>query len=390
MNTARQTCPIFASEKQERHRAGVIVADAQTIFENAYIETCWGRIAGIHKGRPPAPFIDHGPGVLLPPFVNAHLHLELSALHGQVPLENGFQKWVAVLLEKRQQTGTDTLTKAARAQAVNLVQSGNLYIADISTLGIIRPFIKKTQLSGICFTEYLGRAIPEERLEKSGPLSFSLAGHAPHTSSPELLKHLKQKTVNAGLPMSLHLAESDDETRFIQSRAGDWADFLTARGIDWENWPSGGKSPVVYAHNLGLLDHSTLAVHLLNTNADDLNLIRRQDTKVCVCPRSNFILHGRLPDIPAMLDAGIKPALGTDSLVSSPTLNIRDEMAFTARHFPMLSDEVLFTMGTLNGARALNLQQETGTLVKGRSAIFQYLPICAPKNRILQRIIHNE
>ena len=72
--------------------------DVFTIIENGYLEIESGLICDVHKGRPKGKSIDHGPGVLIPPLVNAHLHLELSALKNQLPFDRGFKSWVKMLL----------------------------------------------------------------------------------------------------------------------------------------------------------------------------------------------------------------------------------------------------------------------------------------------------
>jgi cytosine/adenosine deaminase-related metal-dependent hydrolase len=92
-----------------------------------------------------------------------------------------------------------------------------------------------------------------------------------------------------------------------------------------------------------------------------------------------------------MIQKGIEPALGTDSLASCESLNLFDEMAFVKNHYPGLDPELIFSMGTLNGARALGIDRWTGTLSKGKSAPFLYRSTNATnKKDLLQRITSNE
>lgn len=206
-----------------------------------------------------------------------------------------------------------------------------------------------------------------------------------------LLQALKKESNAAKLPFSIHVAESDDETQFIKNKQGPWAEFLTSKGIDWSSWNIGGKSPISYIHHLGLLGPLTLAVHLLNVTKEDIQTIARTKTKVCLCPRSNFNLHNKLPDIKALLKQSIQPALGTDSLASCDSLNILDEMKFIKKHYPEISNETLFSMGTINGATALGLNDVTGTLSKGKKAHFIYRATTGSNNKnILERSITND
>ncbi|MCD4721291.1 MAG: amidohydrolase family protein [Desulfobacula sp.] len=382
---------IEINNKRQLHRAGWIIVDPITIIENGFIEIENGFIRGVHKGTPKEKSIDHGPGVLMPPLVNAHLHLELSALKDSLPFDKGFKVWVKMLLEKREALGEEKLIKEAQNSVRDLIKSGNLYVGDISTLGITKSIIEDSALNGVCFHEFLGSDIQPFFAQKNDYVSFSVAGHAPHTTSPQLLKALKKTSKSEGLPFSIHVAESDDEAEFINERKGQWANFLTSRGIDWSSWDIGSKTPVRYINDMGLLDPLTLVVHLLNLNDKDTEILTRSKAKVCVCPRSNQNLHGKLPDIEKMITAGIQPALGTDSLASCESLNIFDEMGFVQNHYPRLDPATIFSMGTINGARALGLERLTGTLSKGKRARFLYRSVkVMNKKDLFERIISNE
>ncbi len=388
-NSKKNIC-IKSKKKREIHRAGWIMLDAFTIIENGYLEIENGFICSASQGKPKEKSIDHGPGILMPPLVNAHLHLELSALKNLLPFDRGFKSWVKMLLEKRDALGHKKLIEEAKISIRDLLEWGNLYIGDISTMGITRQIFQESALKGVFFHEFLGSDIPNAVIKKNESVSLSVAGHAPHTSSPHLLKALKKRAASQGLPFSIHVAESNDETDFISDQKGPWAEFMTLRGIDFSSWDIGSKTPVSYVMDMGLLDASTLAVHLLNVSGKDMDLIARSGTKVCLCPRSNWNLHKKLPDIERMLQKGIMPALGTDSLASCSSLNILDEMAFVQKKYPNLDLEIIVSMGTINGARALGVDHLTGTLSKGKKAEFLYLPLSGlNKNNILKKIISN-
>lgn len=387
---------IKSRNKREFHRAKFIIVDSSTIIENGYLEIENGFIKGVHKGVLKEKCIkekciDHGPGVLMPPLVNTHLHLELSALKNSLPFDKGFKTWVKKLLEKREALGNEKLISEARKAAMDLVKSGNLYVGDISTLGITQSILEEAALGGVCFHEFLGDGLSPFITSKNNLLSSSLAGHAPHTTSPQLLKTLKKHASSKGLPFSIHVAESDDESVFIRDKKGEWANFLTSRKIDWASWSIGSKTPVEYIHELGLLDRLTIAVHLLNVTDRDMEILVRTKTKVCVCPKSNQNLHGKLPDIEKMIENGIEPALGTDSLASCDSLNIFDEMAFVKKHYRKLDPGTIFSMGTVNGARALGVEELTGTLSKGKKACFLYRPVKSTNRKdLFEGITSNE
>ncbi|MFH2092144.1 MAG: amidohydrolase family protein [Pseudomonadota bacterium] len=382
---------VQADEKPQFHGAGRIVADPWTIIENGCLEVCNGFIVDIHKNKPDHVVIDHGPGVLMSPLINTHLHLELSALKDSVPFDHGFGIWIKTLLEKRAAFSDQELIQAAKASAQELKDSGTLWVGDIASLDIVRPIASQLGLNGLFFQEFLGTAIPDTALSKGELLSFGVAGHAPHTTSPQLLTALKKKAQINNLPFSIHLAESDDETRFLSEQKGEWADFLISRGIEFSSWQIQSNTPVGYLSNLGILDASTIAVHLLNVSDKDMECLAQSKTKVCLCPRSNENLHKKLPDIEKMIQKRIQPALGTDSLASCNTLDLFDEMAFVKNRYPLLDPTLILAMGTIYSARALGVQHLTGSLEPGKRADFLYVPVeTNNKNDLLEKLITNE
>ncbi len=376
---------ITEPSRSRTFRAGWVIKDPWTVLENAGITVAGGQIKKIVTPAPKgASVVDLGPGVLMAPLVNAHLHLELSALKNRLPRGKGFAPWVAALLRERDAAGTPTLKAAAQKAAASLQDMGVGLVGEISTLGITRQVLHNRRTAGVWFREflgdeqeYLGHEEQDLYIKKQFPLSFSAAGHAPHTTAPKLLTALKKRTAAAGLVFSIHVAESEVEMDFIAGIRGGWTDFLASRGIDTAAWPVGNKTPVAYLHDLGVLDGTTLGVHLLHVTDRDLDILERTGTKLCLCPRSNQNLHGRLPDIGSLLAWNLAPALGTDSLASCDSLGIFDEMAFVRQQYPQIALPDILAMATINGARALGLGQLWGTLDTGRTARLLYLDIRA-------------
>jgi cytosine/adenosine deaminase-related metal-dependent hydrolase len=375
--------------ERETFRAKWLLSDPWTVIENGYVTVEGGTIESVGSGRPPddAPVTDLGAGAMIPRLVNAHTHLELSALAGALPFDSGFLRWTSELVQKRaDMTETELLFAAAKAVR-NLIRTGCGALADISTLGITGALLQESGMGGIVFREHLGAERPENpELKASDPLSCSLAAHAPHTTAPELIRGIRQATSGLGLPMSIHLAESAEEAMFIQTARGDWADFLSERGIDFSEWGLPARSPVAYMERLKVLDSGTLAVHLLHCSGEDMQILREHGAAICFCPRSNLLLHGKLPDIPAFLDLGLRPCLGTDSLASCPSLSILDEMAFVFANYD-LSPADIFAMGTVYGASALGIGNRFGRLAPGFASPPFYVDIDAASSRDVLRAV---
>lgn len=383
----------FRAEKDARtFRAGWILKDPHTLIRNGYIDTEGGKIRRVYTGRTDSAGVtDCGPGLLMPALVNAHLHLELSALKNRVPMDQGFPAWVAALIMERDAVGPDALARAAAIASAGLRSHGTGLVGEISTLGITRETVTDQDLAGVWFRELLGNQDPGADLDKKARLWTSLAGHAPHTTDPGLLKQIKSKTRASGLPFSIHLAESEAEMAFINGTNPEWEGFLASRGIDSRAWPVGGTTPVRYLHRLGLLDPLTLGVHLIHTSGPDLEILARTGTRICVCPRSNENLHDRLPDIRAMLDAGLFPALGTDSLASCSSLSLFDEMAFVRNRYPDIDPESVLAMATVNGADALGLGRCYGTIDAGKMSDLIYVDVPAgAATDVIERVTTHE
>jgi cytosine/adenosine deaminase-related metal-dependent hydrolase len=130
-------------------------------------------------------------------------------------------------------------------------------------------------------------------------------------------------------------------------------------------FPVPHKGPIDVASDRGLLAPDVLLVHLTDIRSRELDLVAASGAEVVLCPRSNLFIEVKLPPLTEMLNAGLKPALGTDSLASNLSLDVLAEAKALADRFPSVSPGVLVDMATTNGARALG-RNDLGRLAKGR------------------------
>jgi cytosine/adenosine deaminase-related metal-dependent hydrolase len=269
------------------------------------------------------------------------------------------------------------MTAGAKRGLSEMRDTGTGTLCEISSLGGTAEMTANSGLHGLWCREILGNYSPGQDAapaKLSGKVKASLAGHAPHTTSPTLMTHLKQVLYKYNLPFSLHLSESSDEMEFISTGRGPWADFLHSRNIDFSGWGLPVRSPVAYMDTLGILDEKTLAVHVLQADPADLEILAQRRTNVCLCPRSNQALPGLLPDIPAMLQHGLRLCLGTDSLASTPTLDLFDEMAFIAGNYDSIEPAQIFQMATINGAAAIS-HSANGVIAQDGGPDMVYVPV---------------
>ncbi|MBF0112224.1 MAG: amidohydrolase family protein [Desulfamplus sp.] len=377
------------------HRAKHILVSPWHIIENGYIAVVNNTIIDVGSitaasSHLKSNVIDHGSGVIMPALLNAHTHFELSALQGKISFDKGFNNWVRELIKSREECTVELISQKAKEAIDAAILSGTYFACEISTLGITKDIFADSDIGGIWFKEYLGSNLIEKDLAQLSSNKThkkeSIAGHAPHTTSPAILNVLKKEAKIANLPFSIHVAESTDETEFITTKKGSWADFLKERGIDTSLWGK-SRSPVQHLDDIGLIDNLTLLIHLLNVDTADIEIIANRQAKPIFCPRSNFNLHKKLPDIPLFLKYGLKPALGTDSLASTETLNMFDEMLYVAKNFSAINPSEILAMATTNSADALCFSKVAGSLEKGKLANFIYLPLDLANKNLSDSII---
>ena len=362
------------------HKAKWVMTGPGKWLENGAVVMEDGRILQITTGYVEGGAgkeIDHGEGVLMPALVNAHTHLSLSVLAGRLPLGEGFAAWIRAVLAERKSVKEEEALRAIYGAVVDLKRTGTGLVGEFGPHFPVAESIEQAGLRAMIWHELLGNdQIITPLPDDSHRIQYAYAGHAPNTTSPTLLARIKEADMQAGKPFCMHLAESREEIEFLQTGKGTWADLMFAAQIDFSGWKCFGNRPVELAFKQGLLDKDTLAVHVLEVTQREVELLAESRCGVCLCPRSNWTLHGKLPDMERFLKAGIHPALGTDSLASVASLSLFDEMGFIAKHYPGVHPDTILALATVNGAAALR-QPERGLLKPGNGAQMIYVDVKA-------------
>jgi aminodeoxyfutalosine deaminase len=367
------------------HRARFVVAEVDHVLANSAVHVADpGRISRIEPWTsPPAALdteqIDWGDAVILPGLVNAHTHLELTALHGQIAGPRSFADWLRQLIALRRAWTRDQFVQSARAGARMLIASGTTLAGDICAAGVSREALDCENLRKVIFEETLGldpalrearmsdiRArVEADRANPDGLLVAGVSAHAPYTVSEGLYQDCASLSEYLQIPLATHVAETPEELEFLRSGTGQLRELLQELGAVPPGWTPPGEAPLALLEKLGVLNTSPLLIHCNYVDENALTTILRTRSSVAYCPRSHAYFGHAPHPVRQMLDLGINVALGTDSLASNSSLSMLDELRYLFGVRKDLKAEEILRMATLNGASALGFGGVLGRLRRG-------------------------
>ena len=330
--------------------------------------------------------VDLGDVILMPGLVNAHCHLELTAMRGFLE-DLDFRRWILRLTAARQAVlDREALLDSARHGIEEGLRAGITTFADTSDSAVGLQAMREAAVRGIVYQEVF--APDPARCEQSiAGLRTKIAGlryletplvrvgvspHAPYTVSDDLFKATANLARELGLPVAVHVAESDLESQLVAKGAGGFADGLRRRGI---HVAPRAESPIALLDTCGVLATRPLLIHCIRVNATDVARIASSSSTVAHCPVSNAKLgHGVAP-LMDLLAAGIPVGLGSDSMASNNRMDLLEEarVALLAQRATLqLSDAPeasdMIELATIAGARALGIDAQVGSLEVGKQA----------------------
>jgi cytosine/adenosine deaminase-related metal-dependent hydrolase len=320
----------------------------------------------------------------MPGLVNAHTHLELSYLRDEVPPASEFVTWIrdvmAACRRRPDPQSPEILDSIERALA-EASACGTAIVGDISNTLVSFAPLTRSALAAVVFYELIRFHVDDpqtfvdtaweelNRLVPTDRVRATLAAHAPYSVAPLVFRAIRQ-AINRDpfVPSSVHLAESIEEVEFIRSGGGPWRRLLEDLGVWDPSWVPPGGSPVKYLDDSGFLDARVLAVHGVQMSAGDLGRLVARGTTLVTCPRSNGHTGAGAPPIADFYKSGVRIAVGTDSLASSPDLNVFAELATMRALAPEVPAATLIDSATRQGARALGFDGDYGTIEPGKRA----------------------
>lgn len=320
-------------------------------------------------------------GALCPGLVNAHAHLELSALAGAVAGGDGVVNWTRRLAKCLAEQEFSTMAAAAVGAALDAKAFGTVAIGEVGNGTAGWRALARAEVGGVFFHELVGSretrtgdALADAAAERAAvpagdrPLGVDVvpAPHAPYSVGPDLMRRIFATAAAAGRATTIHLAEDPDEIRLLRKGEGAWPAVLRALGVAPEE-RAPGLGPTAYLEQLGAFatPPPPLLVHMVHADADDRRRVHDAGATVVLCPRSNLHIGGQLPDVPALIADGVRLAIGTDGLASTTDLSPWAEVATLAARFPDIPPRTWLLAVTTGGASALGLPL-LGSLTPGR------------------------
>ena len=322
------------------------------------------------------------PGALVPGFVNAHCHVELSHLHTKFRKGTGMAGFIDQINELRDWAGRDRKQVLVREWMDKMWNDGVSAMADISNDDSSFDIKKEHPMYTRTFLEVFGSE-PEmcegvmkdvtelNAVADEAGIDAAPTPHSCYTMSPQLLSASAAAGLAKGY-ISYHSQESQEEEDLLRSGSGAMYENRKRSGMSTP--PVTGESSLRYfidrlaAAVPAPYDQHILLVHNVCLSQDDIDAARKVMKNVywAICPLSNIFIHNALPPIDLMRKNGLDIALGTDSLSSNDDLDMVKEMYCLHENFADVPMNEILTWASLNGARFLAKDDMLGSLAEGK------------------------
>ena len=329
-------------------------------------------IAGINEepeGFKADKVIDGTDRLLTPGLINAHTHSYMSFMRNCAD-DLAFMDWLFGRIDPIEQKMTDRDAYwGAQLAILEMMKSGTTCFNDMQ-MNIMQTTAaaKEAGMRAVICRGLVGSGADEAgsmRLKQAyeerdafkdcDRLSFRLGPHAPYTCDEEYLKIVAHEAVKENMGIHMHLSESKTE---IENCRKDY-----------------GCSPIELAERCGLFEVPFIAAHCVQVDEHDMDIMASKNVSVVTNPASNMKLGNGFAPVPEMMAKGINVCIGTDGAASNNALNLIHEMSLVAlihkgtHATPQCVSAVeTFEMATINGAKALGLDKECGSIEKGKKA----------------------
>jgi 5-methylthioadenosine/S-adenosylhomocysteine deaminase len=336
---------------------------------------------------------DFGLAAIMPGFIDAHTHLEYSAMRGLIN-DVPYAAWRLHLSEKAKLFTPEDWDDSALLGALEAIRSGITTVADITSTGASLKAVQASGLRAIIYREVgtMERSEVDNALEEAfvdinvwrqqvDPRRVRI-GIAPtnlFSCHPLVFRGVGTYAMD-GTPVACHLAGSREEYEFIRYGSSPFSVHSTEQergyGIDMPPWLATGTSPVRYILNWGLFEApNVMAIHCVQVDDEDIEKLAESDIAVAVCSRCNAQLAMGIPPLSKLIKAGIRVGLGTDSPAAIDATDPLAEMRIglllqraLGNRSDFFTSAQMVRLATLGAAEAMRIEDSVGSLDVGKFA----------------------
>jgi cytosine/adenosine deaminase-related metal-dependent hydrolase len=356
---------IFTNSGPPIKRGVICTEDDGTILS---VEDSGGNLSEIHS-------VEFFNGIIVPGFVNCHCHLELSYLKNEIPSGSGLAAFLMAVNSIRNSSQKD-INQASKDADNEMYKEGIVLCADICNTASTFVLKKDSRIKYISLLEVFGidsfhaKKRMNEILELAGvakemDLPHWIVPHGVYSISLDLFRLIKNHTKSNKIS-SIHFMESADEQTLLESHSGSlmesYKKFL----------PSVSDLKIADNHIKAITDEisssgNLMLIHNTFVNKGHIDKLKdRSGLYWCLCPNSNLYIEQKMPPIDLLAGEGCNIVIGTDSLSSNSSLSIIEELKTIQSNFPSFSLETLIIWATINGAKALGEDLNTGSIEPGK------------------------
>ncbi|MBI9066748.1 MAG: amidohydrolase [Salinivirgaceae bacterium] len=346
------------------------------LIENGFITITQNKITNIGIGKPShqTNLIDAKGKIIIPGFINAHTHLPMTNFRGladDLPLKEWLEDhiWPA----EAKNNNAEYVRKGARLGLQEMINTGTTTFSDMYFFAdVVAQETEKAGLRGVMNEAILelptnSYQTPDEALEMAEAFIQKWQGnsliipnlvfHATYTCSLNTIEKIKHLSDKYNINVTTHILETQTENNDV---------------IAYQNMDA-----VDVLIETGLFNKKLYAAHCVWLNKKEQKFFAENKVSIVHCPSSNLKLGSGIAPIPLYLEQGINVALGTDGCASNNNLDMVEEMRLAAlihkgvNHNPeLIPAKEALKMATINGAKALGLEDKIGSLEIGKLADF--------------------
>ncbi len=386
------------------YRARTVVTMDGAPIENGAVAVDGDRITDVGhdhevQARRTGPVTDLGEAVLLPGLINAHCHLDFTALCGAIPPQRSFADWILQINGLRRDLSDEDYLISIASGFVEARLWGTTTIANVESMPALLSRMSPPPLRTFWFAELIDvrpRLSPAEMVEDALTRfrgkeiwrgGFGLSPHAPYTVSPELTRLAREAAERNGTLLTMHIAESMEEMEMFREGRGRLFDLLQSLGRPMDDCRE-GKTPLAVMLDRETIDERWIVVHLNELTEEDFARLEHGPRfHIAHCPRSSRYFRHTPFDLCRLAELGFNVSLGTDSLASNASLSLFSEMQTVRDAHPWLAPERILEMVTTNPARALHQGDVLGKIRAGFQADLIALPIENPRSSLFEKVI---